>query len=349
MAKSALLIEMIDLLRDRPGIGVDELAALLGRSQRTVFRWLREICADLRMAVRHRDGGYYLDDGAASRGVNLNPQELLAMRLSLKSAPFVQGSPIRKHSESAWQKIRDTASWEKLESARDMAASHDVRVVALAADVPAGVVDAVDRAVGSHHRLRIVYRSQKSNRVSEYTIHPYALAFRRHSWYLVGYCLEHKKVIQLKLVRFLDAVDTGIEFEPPADFSVERYFALSWEAWAGGEPTRVRVRFSPAVARMVSEAKRHPTQVTYPQPDGSVVFEVTVSGIEEIATWIMGYGRDAVVIEPEALRKHVLEHARATVEAYSGASAPLHPSPLVGSSKDRLLPGEMEKTAPPRK
>ena len=66
--------------------------------------------------------------------------------------------------------------------------------------------------------------------------------------------------------------------------------------WGGGEPVTVRIRFSPAVADMIAESKRHPTQLNTPQPDGSIVMEVSVSSIQEIATWIMGYGKDAQVL-----------------------------------------------------
>ncbi|MCL4552401.1 MAG: WYL domain-containing protein, partial [Candidatus Marsarchaeota archaeon] len=121
-------------------------------------------------------------------------------------------------------------------------------------------------------------------------------------------CHEHEKVIQMKLLRFQEAKGTGVKFRVPDGFSVEDYFSLSWEAWAGGEPERVRVRFSPEMAQMVSEVKRHHTQEIYPQPDGGIVFEATVAGIEEIAIWIMGFGKDAEVLAPESLRLHVIDH-----------------------------------------
>ena len=318
---------MIELLRERPGVTIGELAKAARRSERTVYRWLSEISKCLRMVVSCEDGGYFIADGSVVRQVDLNPQELLALRLSLTSGPFTDGSPVKKHAESAWLKIREGVSWEDAEAARDLAQARAVGIIAPPADLPPGLVETLNRAIDSHHRLRAVYRSQKSHRVGEYTLEPYAMAFRRHSWYVVGCCREHEKVIQLKLARFVSAVDTGEDFEPPKDFSLERYFALSWEAWAGGEPVRVRVRFAPEVAQMISEAKRHPSQVVHPEPDGGVILEVTVAGIEEIAAWIMGYGKHAVVLEPKRLRDHVLEHARGVVAGYRGEEGAGSPEP----------------------
>ena len=308
---------MIDLLRARPGITVNEMAADLQRSERTIYRWLSQLSIDLRAPLYCNDGGYYLADDSDSRNIDLNPQELLALSLSLKSSPFVEGSPIAKHASSAWEKIRDSVSSDRLESSQDLALMRDITVHAPVAEVNLSAVQVLEDAVNDHSRVKLVYRSQKSNQTKEYVIDPYALVFRRHSWYLIAFCLEHDKVIQFKLARIVSVTNTDIKFDLPADFSLEKYFHLSWESWAGGEPTVVKVKFSPAVAQIVSEAKRHPSQVTYPQPDGSVIFEVTVSGIEEIAIWIMGYGKDAEVIEPKSLRNFVIDHAKGVLAHYT--------------------------------
>lgn len=307
---------MIELLRIRPGMTARELAEALGRSARTVYRWLDELSMDLGTPLRCNGGGYYLIGEPGGRH-DLDARELLALRLSLKSAPFADGSPIRGYAESAWRKIRDSASNENLATVKNLAAGHAVTITAPSADIRSGILETLESAVNTHHRLRVVYRSQKSGRVKEYTLDPYAVVFRRHGWYLLAFCREYGRVIQFKLVRFQSATDLGIQFNPPADFSVDDYFSLSWEAWGGGEPTNVKVKFSPRVARMVSETKRHPTQVVHPQPDGGIIYEVTVAGIEEIAFWIMGYGREAVVLEPESLRNYIADHVRGMTAHYA--------------------------------
>jgi predicted DNA-binding transcriptional regulator YafY len=192
-----------------------------------------------------------------------------------------------------------------------------VAVNAPATDADLRILETIEGAVNSNRRLSVMYRSQKSNAIKAYVIDPYALVFRRHSWYVLAHSQEHGEVVQFKLARFKSATETGESFTPPSGFSVDDHFRLSWEAWGGGEAVRVRVKFSARVAAMIAEAKRHPTQQIDPQPDGSVIFEATVRGIEEIAIWIMGYGRDAVVLEPESLRDHILAHAQGMISQYS--------------------------------
>lgn len=320
--KSALLIRMIELLRTRPGIGVSELASSLDRSPRTIYRWLSELADEVGVAIYVSNGGYYIAGEAHSPGP-LTPEELLALRTALRSQLFAEGSPLRQSAESAWLKIRDMSPFERVRRARELADSYSVHVTAPRGLLEPGVPRIIENAIAAHHRLCIVYRSQKSNQVKTYTVDPYALVFRRHSWYMLAHSSEHRKVVQFKLVRIREVTDTGVDFEPPADFSVEEYFRHSWEAWAGDEPIDVRVRFSPNVAAMVAETRRHPSQRVHPQPDGSIIFEVTVSGIEEIAIWILGFGKEAEALAPPELRAYVCDHVRGMVRLYGLREADL--------------------------
>jgi predicted DNA-binding transcriptional regulator YafY len=313
LAKSALFVEMIDLIRRRPGVTIRELSGALNRSVRTIYRWLNELSADLHAPVFCSGGGYYLSGNSVPAVVDLTPEELLALWLCLKSSLFADGTPLKSHARSAWRKIRDGASGESLQSAIELADKHVVDIPAPPGEIAPAIVEAIEAAINNRRRLRAVYRSQKSNKIKEYTIDPYAVAFKRHSWYLLAYCVEHDNIIQLKLARFRRVADTGVKFTVREGFSVEDYFRSSWQAWAGGEEVTVRVRFSPRVAEMISETKRHPTQVIYPQSDGSVIFEVTVSGIHEVAAWIMGFGKDAEVLAPQHLKDYVLDHAGAVL------------------------------------
>jgi len=308
---------MIALLREQPGLTVPELSKAMRRSERTIYRWLSEVTSALRMRVYCKDGGYYLTEQDLVRRVELTPQELLALCISLRSSPFADNPTVSKAAASAWVKIRDAVPWRDLQMAEGLTDSRSIKVTAPTGDIRPGVVELIEHSIDAHRRLHMVYRSQRSDRVKEYVVDPYAIAFRRHAWYLVGLSREHGKPVQFKLVRVLSARETGESFIPPTDFSVDEFFGLSWEGWAGGEPVRVKVRFSPRVARMVSEVRRHPTQIVHPQEDGGIVFEATVAGVEEIAIWIMGYGKEAEVLEPQTLRDLVLDHARGVAELYS--------------------------------
>lgn|GEM_PF-334277 len=317
VTKSALLIRMIDLLRNRPGITVGEMSVLLSRSERTIYRWLSLLCAELGTSLYCSNGGYYISDNHLGKRLSLSPEELLAVSLSLKSQPFGDGSPLHEFAASAWAKIREAATAEKLGKLSDLQQAHDLSIQNVSSGASPTVTVALERAVNSRRRIRAVYRSQKSNSVKEYVLDPYAMVFRKHSWYLLAYCHEHGKVSQFKLIRFVGVEETGESFTIAKNFLVDEFFSGSWEAWGGEERVTVRVQFSKRVAQMIAETTRHPTQIVEPQADGSIIYQVSVAGIDEIGAWIMGYGRDAEVLEPESLRDHIARHAADMLANYA--------------------------------
>lgn len=316
MAKAALLMDMIELLRARPGVTIDELSTNLGRSPRTIYRWLGELTTDIGVSVVSAEGGYFLQEGLDSQNHNLSAEELLAVHTAIRSLSTSDISPLRTQMQSAWLKIRDCASGRALEFSNELECGYDIRFTVTQGSIDPEIPRTIEKAIGHRQRLKIVYRSQKSNRVKNYLIDPYVVVFRRHSWYLMAHSHEHDRVVMFKLLRFREAHLTEEEFDVPKSFSVQDYFKYSWEAWAGGEPTVVRVRFSPVVAEMVAEAQRHHTQVIHPQDDGSIIFEATVAGCEEIAIWILGFGKEAEVLEPPVLRDLIRTHAIAMAAIY---------------------------------
>jgi len=78
----------------------------------------------------------------------------------------------------------------------------------------------------------------------------------------------------------------------------------------------VVVRFSPKVARNVADMKWHKTQHLEFDGDGSLVFRAQVSGLNEIVWWVLAYGDQAEVLQPERLRTLVAGCARNMVAIY---------------------------------
>ena len=78
------------------------------------------------------------------------------------------------------------------------------------------------------------------------------------------------------------------------------------------------MRFAPLVARNVAEVVWHKTQRLVPGDDGSLDFHVRVAGLDEISWWILGYGDQAEVLKPLALRHLIAERAQRLVNLYNG-------------------------------
>lgn len=83
-----------------------------------------------------------------------------------------------------------------------------------------------------------------------------------------------------------------------------------------GKDQKVKARFAPLVAHNVAEVTWHKTQKTRFLPDGSLQFEVRVSGFREISWWLLGYGDQVEVISPKALRALVQQRLAQALAQY---------------------------------
>jgi CRISPR-associated endonuclease/helicase Cas3 len=93
-------------------------------------------------------------------------------------------------------------------------------------------------------------------------------------------------------------------------------FDRAWDIIADQEPVEVVVRFAPAVAARVQEARWHPSQRVAVEADGSLVWRATVAGTIEIRLWVLSWGDDAEVVQPASLRDDVAATHRRAVEPY---------------------------------
>jgi predicted DNA-binding transcriptional regulator YafY len=320
MPKSVLLLQMMDLLHERPGLSIGQLAAELGRSERTVYRYLEALSEELHIPVYCEGGGYHIAERSVESRLDLSPKEVLAVRLALTSGTLSRNGPFGEHAVTAWKKIESALTSDTVESVRSAVKHYSVHTPSISeSNLRSDVVRCLSDAVTHSRRVSIIYCSQRSGETKSLLIDPYALVFRRHNWYLIAYSHSHDRNIQLKLIRVIKATWTGEMFQLPRDFSVDSFYAKSWEMWTGGEERLVRVRFSPKVAQIIRESKRHPTQVLEDTPDGGVIMSVRVSGTEEIGFWILGWGPDAEVLDPPELRAGIEEAASNMLALYAGA------------------------------
>jgi predicted DNA-binding transcriptional regulator YafY len=71
-------------------------------------------------------------------------------------------------------------------------------------------------------------------------------------------------------------------------------------------------------ARFIAERVWHPSQKLTHRKDGSVILEMTLADLGEVASWVLSFGPTAVVLAPAQLREQVAQAAVRTVARYGG-------------------------------
>jgi predicted DNA-binding transcriptional regulator YafY len=162
------------------------------------------------------------------------------------------------------------------------------------------------------------YQSQHATEPATRDVYPYGLARHKGSLYLAALAVEHESIRLYKVDRIDAAEITEFSFQRPADFNMSAYLAGAFGIYTGSGAVTVVVKFLPPAARFVQESRWHASQVLTQERDGSLLARFTLSTTVEIKSWVLGFGANAVVIEPEELRAEIARELEQMIQAYRG-------------------------------
>ena len=172
------------------------------------------------------------------------------------------------------------------------------------------IVNQVNEAAMASKTVEIIYYTMSRKKESRRRVDPYRVWFFNGSFYLIGYCHKRREVRIFNISRIRMLHQTGEVFDVPEDFNVDDFLQPSFGVYQG-KPQKIRIWFSPKVAGYIQEQTWHENQKMESLDDGAIIFELEVAGIEEIKHWIMSWGGNARVLEPEILQDEIRAEALA--------------------------------------
>ena len=327
MAEMPALLRQWTLLRTlsarRLGATLRQIAEDSGVSQKTALRdlaLLRDIGFPVTETVGERGRKHWKLDGQTGLPhLNFTLEEAAALYLGRQFLEPLAGTYFFHGAQSAFQKIRATLGDAALRHLEKLAAAFYHKTHGLADYSEQGrMIDDLVRAIEDRRLTVVTYRSLRATEpVTHYDLHPYALVWYKQALYLIAWSAGHRQVRTFKVDRIAAAETQDLQFTRPADFDPHRFLAGSFGIFQGDGPIQsIRVRFTPAAARLVAEKTFHPSQYLTPQPDGSVIAEYELSSLEEISSWILSWGKEAEVLSPTELRDRIAAEMSACLEKY---------------------------------
>ena len=177
------------------------------------------------------------------------------------------------------------------------------------------IIEQINEAVINRKIIEIVYFTMGRKKMTRREVAPYRLWYVDGGFYLIGYCRWKKEIRIFAIDRIKKFRLSDETFEVPDDFDLYELTKYSFGVFHD-EPVKVRVHFSADVAGYIKEKVWHASQRIEELDDGSVIFEAEVAGTEEIKFWIMRWGSNACVLEPEELRKEIQSEAAGMLVMY---------------------------------
>ena len=181
------------------------------------------------------------------------------------------------------------------------------------------ILEALTRAVQENRQVTIAYTRPSSKASKTYTLNPYHLYFKRRALYLDAYSPKADKDLVFRVNRITEVQPLPIRFTRRPKYNFAQRHQHAFSVFVGDEVQRVRVRFAKRIAPFIREACWHHSQRLTEERDGSLLFEVAVSEPREVGWWVLQWGAEAEVLEPESLRRELRETAERLVGVYGGA------------------------------
>lgn len=176
----------------------------------------------------------------------------------------------------------------------------------------------IERAITSGCRLAIDVRvASRGGARMTYVVEPITVRMIGADGYLDAWSIERDDLRTYKLARIQS---TKVLHDQPAaphsDVDVADVFQSSVKTWSG-DIVRVRIRLAPDVAWMADEYPLIATQTVVHETDGSAIVEADVAGLVEASRWVLGWGRQAEVLAPDALRELVRSELEGALARYA--------------------------------
>jgi predicted DNA-binding transcriptional regulator YafY len=313
------LVELIGQLQAGKGQNANALGLACGVSRRTIFRDLDVLRqAGVPLEFDENQQHYRLANAFLLPPTNFTPQEALSLLILCHELGNSSGLPFHGPARAAAMKLESSLPLRLRDYLREVSDAVRIKLEPnnpLAEHEP--IYHQLLTAISQRRSVRIRYDSLTEWEEIGTKLNPYRLLFSRRSWYVVGRSSLHRSARTFNIGRIRALEVLSDKFSIPRGFSIERYLRNAWHLIPEpGPDQQVIVRFQKMMAQNVAEVVWHKTQRLEPREDGSLDFHVTVSGLKEISWWILGYGDQAEVIHPPALRKLVAGHCARMLKLY---------------------------------
>lgn len=315
MAKNDRLVRLLNMvlvIQAYPGKSIRELAGICGVGERQCFRDLRDLQAA--GVPIYNDQGYRIVDRFKLKDISFTLDEAMALLYGIKLAERQRGlfrvpgdlklkliSLLPKNLSEEIENIQERLEVSSGQTA-DYAAKSDL-------------FRDLNGAIKNNRVLGMEYYSFSRDELTTREVEPYQLVFNEGFWYLVAFCHQREEIRLFRVDRIKRLEETGAGFELPSNFSYENYMGAAW-GMERGEEFSFKVRFYGDGARYVRETKFHPSQEIAEEDGGTIIFSARVCGFKAVTRWVLSFGDDAEVLEPEKLREKVIEELKRAREKY---------------------------------
>jgi predicted DNA-binding transcriptional regulator YafY len=298
------------------GATIEELAAVMRVSPRSVKRYLRDLKDQLGLeSVPTVPGGpnrWRIKPSERGRAVTLRRTQAYLLLAARKAFEPLRGSALFDELDVAHRQLLQMAE-RPLRAAHTVDIQQNARLEERVVVVPyparsyvanGGDLDEIFRAAAE---LRVVRFRFGAERVRAC---PYVIALHNGCVHCVALDVGAGAIRAFPLDGIREAATEADRFELPADFDPERLVLGAFGPVPDEDGRRAVIEFDARVADEVRSRRHHPDQRVATSRDGRLRLAMPVGDRLALVRWVLGFGSAARVIEPDDVRELVRDELR---------------------------------------
>ena len=316
------LLSLLMLLQTRGRMTAEQLSEKLEVSVRTIYRDLDALSAAgiPVYATRGPGGGCALVDNYRTNLTGMTEDEVRALFMlsiptplaklgfsqQLKSALLKLSASLPTSQQHNEEKIRqrfylDSSWWFQSEE-------------------PTPFLGKAQQAVWEDRNLLIIYRLRYKGEIQR-MVEPYGLVAKAGIWYLLFKRDGRFRI--LRISELLDAELTNDFFPRKTNFDLVNCWKMCCDEYEKNRPSYpVSVRVSPDLIDYLPHYFGDPIrekmdQAHPPDAEGWIRITLPFESLEAARERILGFGRAVEVLDPEPLRRSIIDYAKQIVQLYA--------------------------------
>lgn len=315
MSKTSQCIKLLRILYSRKQpVNITELAGELETNPRNIPEYVKE----LRLIgfeiepVHGKYGGYVLNRESTFPAVRLSDSEREA---------FMTGYEYLLARNDFMEIENYKKAMQKVSSAiinRDSILDETMLAYRFPLSMPQEDLEkryfAIQQCIVQKTVIEIEYLSQK-NEVTKRIIHPYKLFMYNNAWFVLGFDESKGDIRYFKLNRIQDFAVQHRKFVQLLTYKESDYLD-EYGMKNNGDWYPIKLKLTENYAMLVKERIYGKDQTIEEVDDKTTILSVKMQGQENILVFVLGFGSNCEVLEPEWLKEKVVETIENIKEKY---------------------------------
>ncbi len=314
MNKTDRLLAIVLKLQSSGGMRAEDLAAFFETSRRTIYRDIQALSEAGVPVIATPGQGYALLEGYFLPPLSFSSEEAIMLLLGTEYLARNFDDRYQAGARAAALKIEGVLPQAMAKEISLLKSSF--RLVTQPIENPE-LLKELRRAVLEQKTIRFRYYSRDSQARKELPAEreadPYGLIFVEGVWYVPAFCHLRQAVRSFRLERLEDLTLTSKTFTRQPDFKI------SQREYDNSRKLTARLLFAPEVKRLVKETRYFYVVAEEETPQGLLV-TLQVRQEKDALNWILSWGQQVQVLEPDSLRRAVREEAQAILNHYQNGS-----------------------------